>query len=101
MKIKALIIVALIAVTSFAQKSDPPATRLNAEASSTWKRIDQAEQVENERHQREIDRLNELRVVMLQAAGVPKDAWAHCVIEAAGTVACFKPATAAASPEKK
>lgn len=71
----------------------PPASvyPLNTASSGNWVRINQAEQAENERHAKAVSEFNQLRVVMLQAAGIPEDAWPGCVIGAGGLVTCSKP----------
>lgn len=94
----ALCVIALCVIAQGQTKPDP-IKRLNPDSSATWQRIDQAQQVENDRHDKEIARLNELRVVMLQAAGIPKEAWAHCTVESTGIVACVTPETAKAKPQ--
>ncbi len=96
---KRLFIIFAICGCVYAQQ--PATSRLNADASATWKRVDQAIQSENDRHQKEMERLAELRAVMLQAAGVPAEAWQYCAADANGIIVCQKPAVAAASPEKK
>jgi hypothetical protein len=64
---------------------------LNAEASATWQRINQADAAERERHDREMGRLTDLRVAMLQGAGIPQEAWGSCTANKDGIVVCAKP----------
>ncbi len=97
--ITAALVLFVFAIIVVAQQ--PAISRLNADASVTWNRINQAEKAENDRHQKELDRLNELRVVMLQAAGIPPDAWAGCAPDTAGAVVCQKPVTAKADKPKE
>jgi hypothetical protein len=85
-------------------KNDHPETiyRLNPEASATWTQIGQSERAENERHDQELRRLNQLRAVMLQAAGVPSTEWDRPITtEASGVVALMPKPKATATPTPK
>lgn len=77
-------------------EADAPAIYpLNAASSANWLRVSQAMQAENDRHNKEMARLNELGVFILQGAGIPEEAWSGCKMGDGGLVTCAKP------PEKK
>lgn len=79
-------IVVICGVFAFAQTSDAPPVRLNAEASKAFTQISQRQA----ELRREYEQLEVNKLALLIGAGVPADA-RECAPDSEGAVVCSKP----------